>query len=341
MCIECCKDFSLFMLHNEILLSIVIPVYNVESYISRCLESIIKGVKLSAGLHNLEIIIVNDGSTDNSEEICLQYQKKFSFIKYYYQENIGLSGARNTGITHSAGKYIVFVDSDDFINSKLLPELLLQTSSDVDIVFLHAIKYYPDGHTVEFGEKYNRINIWEKSKAEVLDELTSFRKFPGSAWNKMIKKEFLISNKLFFTEGIYSEDLEWSIRLYNLAETFSSIDGIYYYYCQGRSDSITGTVSLKNVNALIYLLDKYIDFPFEENIEKAQVSFLCYEYSVLLFLLGLLNDINNNVLDKIYSFRRILLRSNKLGYKSLYFIVSVLGVRITSKIIVFLKKILI
>lgn len=327
------------MQDGNVRLSIVIPVYNVEGYISRCLESIIEGIRLSAQDESFEVILINDGSTDNSEVICLEYKNRFNFIKYYYQENKGLSGARNAGIHYSTGKYIVFVDSDDFINSDSLPKLLQQTVNDVDVCFLHAIKYFPDGTLAPFGERYYRDNIIGKGKRDVLKELTSFRKFPGSAWNKMVRREFLLKNNLFFIEKIYSEDLEWSIRLYNAAEIFSSIDGIYYYYSQGRIDSITGTISMKNVNALIYLLEKYSDFPFDKDIESSQISFLCYEYLVLLFLLETIEHKTETVIERVYFLRRVLSRADKISYRVLYWLVSIFGVKNISKIIFFLKNI--
>lgn len=231
-------------------LSIVVPIYNVESYLEACLNSI----EPILSNENVELILVNDGSKDGSEDICYKYIDKISNTKhqtpntkYIYQDNQGLSEARNTGIKNSNGKYIAFIDSDDFINCQVLLDFLGKDDSDMpDVVFLNAVKY-DKGRVSYFGEDYQPEKILNQSKVEVLKGLCRFRKFPGSAWNKIIKRELIIREKLFFEKGIYSEDIEWSMRLFNAATTFSYLDGCYYYYRQGRKDSITGTVSEKGI----------------------------------------------------------------------------------------------
>ncbi|ENW2681688.1 (galactosaminyl)2-N,N'-diacetylbacillosaminyl-alpha1-diphospho-di-trans,octa-cis-undecaprenol synthase PglE, partial [Neisseria gonorrhoeae] len=173
--------------------------------------------------------------------------------KYIYQDNQGLSEARNTGIKNSNGKYIAFIDSDDFINCQVLLDFLGKDDSDMpDVVFLNAVKY-DKGRVSYFGEDYQPEKILNQSKVEVLKGLCRFRKFPGSACNKIIKRELIIKEKLFFEKGIYAEDIEWSMRLFNAATTFSYLDGCYYYYRQGRKDSITGTVSEKGIKSLLYI----------------------------------------------------------------------------------------
>lgn len=134
-------------------LSIVVPIYNVESYLEACLSSI----ESILSNENVELILVNDGSKDGSEDICYKYIDKTTNnkqqttnntryrtpnIKYIYQDNQGLSEARNTGIKNSNGKYIAFIDSDDFINCQVLLDFLGKDDSDMpDVVFLNAVKY--------------------------------------------------------------------------------------------------------------------------------------------------------------------------------------------------------
>lgn len=320
---------------HSVILSIVIPVYNVEKYLENCLNSIIDGIDSNANGNSIEVIIVNDGSQDSSERICLDYVNKYEYIRYIYQKNKGLSGARNTGIKLALGKYILFVDSDDRINGKMLNNLIETSVMDCDVFFLNAVKWYPDDNNklMEFGEYYIRDEIVNKPCYEVLRSLTKFRKFPGSAWNKMVKRNFILKYNLLFEEGIYSEDLEWSIRLFNSAKSYGYLEGIFYYYRQGRVDSITGTLSYKNVNALIYLLEKYSDFNFSNNIKSSQFSFLSYEYLVLLYLLGKLDLDYSVTIKKVYKIRSVLLKSHKILYKILYFLISVFGVRLSSKVL--------
>ncbi|WP_331280199.1 glycosyltransferase [Neisseria meningitidis] len=118
-------------------------------------------------------------------------------MKYIYQDNQGTAEARNTGIKNSNGKYIVFIDSDDFINCQVLLDFLSKDDIDMpDVVFLNAVKY-DKGSVSHFGEDYQPEKILNQSKVEVLKGLCRFRKFPGSACNKIIKRELIIKEKLF------------------------------------------------------------------------------------------------------------------------------------------------
>lgn len=323
---------------KSVILSIVIPVYNVEKYLKECLDSIIEGIDKVIESEGIELIIVNDGSTDNSGSICMDYANNFDYVKYFYQDNKGLSGARNTGIRQAIGKYILFIDSDDIVNASIFGKMIESSSMGCDVFFLNAVKWYPnENKLMDFGEYYVKEDIIDKSSSDVLRNLTKFRKFPGSAWNKMIRRDFILEHQLFFEEGIYSEDLEWSIRLFKCAEKFGYLDGIFYYYRQGRIDSITGTLSDKNVNALIYLLEKYNSFEFRCDISSSQFSFLSYEYLVLLYLLGKLDRFDPITMGKVYSFRKVLYKSHKISYKILYFFISILGIRVTSKLLAKIK----
>ncbi|HEZ1693465.1 TPA: glycosyltransferase [Neisseria meningitidis] len=368
-------------------LSIVVPIYNVESYLEACLSSI----ESILSNENVELILVNDGSKDGSEDICYKYIDKTTNnkqqttnnkqqttnnkqqttnnkqqttnnkqqttnnkqqttnnkqqttnntryrtpnIKYIYQDNQGLSEARNTGIKNSNGKYIAFIDSDDFINCQVLLDFLGKDDSDMpDVVFLNAVKY-DKGSVSYFGEDYQPEKILNQSKVEVLKGLCRFRKFPGSAWNKIIKRELIIREKLFFERGIYSEDIEWSMRLFNAATTFSYLDGCYYYYRQGRKDSITGTVSEKSIKSLLYILEKNAEMEFNRDISSYLYSFLSYEYLVLLFIMTSKNiECDADIKRRAYHLRFMLLKSNKLIYKLIFPIITLFGVDITGRIL--------
>ena len=120
----------------DIKLSIIVPIYNVENYLEYCLNSIVPILSNE----NVELILVNDGSTDKSESICNMYIEKYKNIRYIYQDNQGLSEARNTGIKNSNGKYVTFIDSDDFINYQILLDFL-NSFDTPDVIFLNAVKY--------------------------------------------------------------------------------------------------------------------------------------------------------------------------------------------------------
>ncbi|WP_421653845.1 glycosyltransferase [Neisseria meningitidis] len=381
-------------------LSIVVPIYNVESYLEACLSSI----EPILSNENVELILVNDGSKDGSEDICYKYIDKISNtqhptpntqhptpntqhptpntqhptpntqhptpntqhptpntqhptpntqhptpntqhptpdtryrtpnIKYIYQDNQGTAEARNTGIKNSNGKYIVFIDSDDFINCQVLLDFLSKDDIDMpDVIFLNAVKY-DKGSVSHFGEDYQPEKILNQSKVEVLKGLCRFRKFPGSACNKIIKRELIIKEKLFFEKEVYAEDIEWSMRLFNAATTFSYLDGCYYYYRQGRKDSKTGTVSEKSIKSLLYILEKNAEMEFNRDISSYLYSFLSYEYLVLLFIMTSKNiACDADIKRRAYHLRFMLLKSNKLIYKLIFPIITLFGVDITGRIL--------
>ncbi|OUC32053.1 sugar transferase [Neisseria meningitidis] len=322
-------------------LSIVVPIYNVESYLEACLNSI----EPILSNENVELILVNDGSKDGSEDICYKYIDKTTNNKQQTtnnkqqttnnkQQTTNNKQARNTGIKNSNGKYIVFIDSDDFINCQVLLDFLSKDDIDMpDVVFLNAVKY-DKGSVSHFGEDYQPEKILKQSKVEVLKGLCRFRKFPGSACNKIIKRELIIKEKLFFEKEVYAEDIEWSMRLFNAATTFSYLDGCYYYYRQGRKDSKTGTVSEKSIKSLLYILEKNAEMEFDRDISSYLYSFLSYEYLVLLFIMTSKNiECDADIKRRAYHLRFMLLKSNKLIYKLIFPIITLFGVDITGRIL--------
>ena len=125
---------------NKVLVSIIVPVYNVEKYIDKCLNSLVNQT-----LKNIEIIVVNDGTKDNSQKIIDKYTKKYSFIRSYIKENGGLSSARNYGLKHAKGEYIAFVDSDDFVDKNMFEQMYLYAKNNkYDIVVCDTINVYND-----------------------------------------------------------------------------------------------------------------------------------------------------------------------------------------------------
>ncbi len=219
-------------------------------------------------------------------------------------------------------------------NCQVLLDFLSKDDIDMpDVVFLNAVKY-DKGSVSHFGEDYQPEKILKQSKVEVLKGLCRFRKFPGSACNKIIKRELIIKEKLFFEKEVYAEDIEWSMRLFNAATTFSYLDGCYYYYRQGRKDSKTGTVSEKSIKSLLYILEKNAEMEFDRDISSYLYSFLSYEYLVLLFIMTSKNiECDADIKRRAYHLRFMLLKSNKLIYKLIFPIITLFGVDITGRIL--------
>ena len=181
-------------------LSIIIPVYNVESYLEECLESI---PLISLG-NQIEIILVNDGSTDNSLSICQTYSIKYPNIKLISQKNQGLSEARNTGIKNAQGKYLLFLDSDDFLKKDTLLSILEEVSTaNKDFYIGRSYKYYGNSEVLS---QINYELISELNPQEAFLKLNAISNFWFAAWLVIINREFLLNNNLYFKKGILHED---------------------------------------------------------------------------------------------------------------------------------------
>ncbi len=252
-------------------LSIIIPCYNVESYLSKCIDSVINN-KLE---DKYEIILVNDGSTDNTLDIIKEYEKKYpKVIKVVDQKNRGLSGARNSGIDVAKGEYVTFLDSDDYVDNKMYKELLDKASKgDYDIVTCGVRMVYDNSSLdKDVGVGYDKDLL---GKEEVKKAMAVF--YPA-ACNKIYKKDVI--GDLRFKEGIHYEDVEFMYRLLPRINNVGVVDGYYYYYLQ-REGSITYTYNDKlydivdNLNGIVkyYKKNKIYD-EYKEEIEYVYVRYL-------------------------------------------------------------------
>lgn len=211
---------------NE-LVSVIVPIYNAERYIKRCIDSLINQT-----YDNLEIIIVNDGSYDKSKYICENYAKKDARIKLINKENEGVSIARNLGISHATGEYIMFVDADDYLDSCAIEKLisLLKTYS-VDIVKMNYTNFYDNGKTLinkmNFDAKY--INSVISNNNNSLEDIIAETYFLNVIWGQLIKTE-LVKNIKFNRDLIYGEDLLFNYQLLNKTNKIYITDYIGYFY---------------------------------------------------------------------------------------------------------------
>lgn len=196
-------------------ISVIVPVYNVEVYLEKCLDSIVNQT-----LKDIEIIIINDGSPDNSQEIIDKYQKKYKNIKAYLKENGGLSDARNYGIKNANGEYLSFVDSDDYIDTTMLEKMYkLAKKENLDLVVCNTINIDDTGNSIEINSNYNYSD----------DTIKNYLLSPPMACIRIYKKELFKNIK--FKKGIYYEDLELTPKLVKYTKKIGFIDeGLYYYY---------------------------------------------------------------------------------------------------------------
>lgn len=214
------------------ILSIIVPVYNVEKYIKKCIESL-----LIQTLNNIEIIVVNDGTKDKSIEVVEKFND--SRIKIINKDNGGLSSARNVGINVAMGKYIAFVDSDDFIafNNAYEEMINIANKYNSDIVVGNANRYYNDMKIVEMN-KINSIFLKKITTGEnyLINSISTKRIF-APVWLNLYKKDFIMNNNLYFKEGILHEDELFSPQIFLKANKVGLYDKNFYNYRQ-REGSI-------------------------------------------------------------------------------------------------------
>lgn len=240
------------------ILSIVIPVYNVAEYINKCVESCYAQDIPKAAY---EIILVNDGSTDNSLALCEKLKEKHSDLKLISQDNKGLSGARNTGLLHAVGTYIWFVDSDDWIKTNCLSQIIAHLRQDIDLLWL--------GHDVWLNGKSTKTFMPNELDKPVLGEVFFSDHLNNLfyIWKFIYKKDFLNANHLLFLEGYLYEDLEFTPRALQLAKKCMTYPEVCYHYLV-RGSSIANNVKPKNIEHRFKILNLHADLLQQENISS-------------------------------------------------------------------------
>lgn len=205
------------------LLSIVVPVFNVQEYLHRCVSSLLKEYDQL----DYEIILIDDGSTDRSGLICDEYNDKYEYIKVFHKPNGGLSDARNFGLTKSCGKYVVFIDSDDYVERGSIVKLCEYIQAqDCDI---YCCDYYSLRGEQKSEIKYTPLED-VKTGIDFMKYQLARRSMVSSVVQNIYKRTFLMENNLFFKKGIFHEDEEWYPRVFYSADSVKYLNYSYYVY---------------------------------------------------------------------------------------------------------------
>lgn len=250
-------------------LSIVIPLYNKEQYLERCLNSLLNQ---DLSLNEYEIIIVDDGSTDSSCSIAEKFENEYANIHLYQQKNGGAGAARNNGFDKSKGEYIYFLDADDYVASKVLKHLLeLAKKNDLEILGFNT-KYVSDDSYTETLTK----NIYDL-KVQVMDGMSFIanRGFRNEAWWYIINKRFLLNTEIRFTEGRYLQDSIFSANLMLKTKSIDKVNMDVHRFVQVENSATTNKKPehlLKFIDDIVYALGK-----FDELIKGLDKSNLNYQ----------------------------------------------------------------
>lgn len=257
-------------------ISIIVPVYKVERYLHKCIDSLLEQ---DLEDEEYEILLIDDGSPDTCGNICDEYSIISDKIRVFHKKNGGLSDARNYGVERAKGKYILFVDSDDYIKKNSLKRIVeeCRRQQEPEVMFLQAHKVFGKKE-IKYDDKMDVENL-HRNKQEVLKYLSTRKMYPASAWSKMLSRDFLVKNNISFKIGQLSEDYEWSLQVYLKAETFGAYNGKYYYYVQRREGSITSNVGLKHFNDLLDIIDNML----EKAIEEKEYSYFIYNSAAYVF----------------------------------------------------------
>ncbi len=268
------------------IISIIIPIYNVEKYLDRCMRSL-----LAQTIADIEIIMVDDGSPDRCPMVCDEYAGKDSRIKVIHKQNAGLGNARNSGLDIATGDYVAFVDSDDFVDVKMYECLYASVKQEkADAAFCGFYREFSHGNWVESGEvKESKVWRGEDVRNFMLDMIacapceTQERKYQMSVWHAIYKRSIIEDNEIRFVSerDVASEDLPFQVDFLLHAKTVTYQNAHYYYYCFNGA-SLTKTFKFekfqcyKNLRTCLLVKDASEDY--KNRVNRLFIGYVRSQY---------------------------------------------------------------
>ena len=322
--------------------SIILPIYNVEKYLHQCIDSILGQTYI-----DFELILVDDGSTDLSPEICESYAAKDHRVKTIHKPNGGNSDARNVGLNTATKDYIFFIDSDDYLIDKyVLNKIFLGIESKPDVLLFKFQKYYESTNTMR-KPPFSFAPIEDYSNSiDWLLRLNDTNAFYSSAWSKVVRRDLLTSNNISFEKGLLGEDNDWYYRVLQYAKTFSFIDEPFIVYRQ-RPNSITSSTKLKNLTDLIYIIEKWQSILSNNQtnpMNRVIYAHLAKQYCSVLIMYSNIQDKNKYKLkDRIKKLSNFLLFSENprvVKYRKAYKVFGLLGVATITSLVTYIMVLL-
>jgi glycosyltransferase involved in cell wall biosynthesis len=268
--------------------SFVIPVYNVERYLEQCVDSI-----LNQSYKDIEVILVDDGSTDKSPVICDFYAEKDNRVRVLHKPNGGQSDARNRGVAMVTGDYVIFVDSDDYwMGEDALQRIMdvVRKNEDCDFIGFNCSYYYPESNTYKKWITYSEDIVKPVDHDSAVVSLVASGTFPMSPCLKIISSRSLNKMNLCFRTGTLAEDIPWFIDLLEGSQKCLFLNDYIYAYRQNVFGSVTWSNSERVYSNLLKIIkDELITIDkrtFTKESKDALYSFLAYEYCILLSILS-------------------------------------------------------
>lgn len=264
--------------------SIIVPIYRVEKYLNKCVDSV-----LCQTFDDFEMILIDDGSPDKCGQICDNYESADSRIKVVHKNNGGLSSARNAGLDIATGKYVIFLDSDDYWDDNTALEHIHKNlaETDADLLVFPAKRFYEDRNrfTYILNIEVERNKIINRNAEQAITYMLQNNIYRAAAWNKVVRKSIIDTHNMRFKNDYLSEDMDWCGNLLIYCSRFDYYENPLYVYRQQRKGSITSGKTEKLVADKIYMCKK----GYEQGIEltdskkaKLLLSYYAYEYAVTI-----------------------------------------------------------
>lgn len=314
------------------LISVVIPVYRVENYLCRCVDSV-----LHQSYQNFEVILVDDGSPDTCPQICNDYARKDNRIKVIHKENGGSSDARNKGIDLSSGEYILFLDSDDYWEGTdfLLHIVDAVLKRQADVILYGCKDFYVESNKSSISRSdYDLDFIHHHSSEQIIRYLFNDGLFPGAAWLVAVKRQLVVSKRIYFIQGIKGEDFDWLMNLFLHVKSIDAVNDSFYIYVKGRKDSVTGTSDIKSIKSLLFIIDEWEHALLNENAVLSDCfrGHLAFIYATALIIYSYLKRSDRKQIHSEMERRKHILkyaRDNKVRFVWLF--VRLFGIGMTAK----------
>ncbi|MGF0027574.1 glycosyltransferase [Streptococcus alactolyticus] len=306
---------------KDVLLTVVIPVYNVEKYLKRCVESV-----LVQEWHNYDILLVDDGSTDSSPQICDLYAEKYEMIRVIHKENKGLSDTRNRGIEEASGEYVYFPDSDDWLEPNTFSEL----SDVIEELTYDIISFNRELVTSEEDKLISaKSRIQKLSGKQALLEMLKHSDVTGFANDKIYRKKLFLDNDIKFPVGKYYEDLGTNYKLFLKATKVYVTNQKYYHYLITNPDSITQSWNEQKLQDMFgFYREIYYSPLIREKFEELEIEILqAFYINGLIHILSSLyksnisaqysdieKDIKQEIVKNSLGVTKLLNQPNKIKY---------------------------